>query len=126
MKIKKIPDTELEIMQVVWNNPTPISTGEIKAALEEERPWSSGALQSLLSRLVERGFLKGEMRGKCKVFSPLVMENEYLAVESRSFLDKLHRNSITELVASLYNTKALSDKDIEELDAFLDEVRGEL
>ncbi len=123
MKIKKIPETELEIMQVIWANPTPITTTQIKHILEEDRPWSQGALQSLLSRLIERGFLKGGMQGKNKTFEPLVSEKEYLAVESSSFLKKLRGSSITELVTTLYDSKAITEKDIEELDAFIESVK---
>lgn len=126
MKIKKIPETELEIMQVIWSNPTPITTTQIKQKLEEERPWSQGALQSLLTRLIERGFLKGGMKGKSKIFEPLVSEEEYLAVESASFLKKFRRkSSITELVTALYDTNAISEKDIEELDAFIETIKKE-
>ena len=126
MKIKRIPETELEVMQAVWSNPTPVTTTQIKQTLEKERPWSQGALQSLLSRLTDRGFLKGSMQGRNKVFEPLVSEEEYLAVESESFLKKLRRKStITELVTALYDTNAISDKDIEELDAFLEGIKKE-
>lgn len=126
MKLKKIPETELEIMQVIWSNPTPITTTQIRRKLEEKRPWSQGALQSLLMRLIERGFLKGGMEGKSKTFTPLVSEKEYLAVESESFLKKLQRrSSITELVTALYETNGLSAKDIKELDEFLEAVKKE-
>lgn len=126
MKIKKIPETELEIMQVIWSSKTPITTTEIKKKLEEKRPWSQGAVQSLLSRLTDKGFLKGGMAGKNKIFEPLVGEKDYLAVESSSFLSKIRgRSTITELVTALYDTNELSDKDIEELDAFLEKVKKE-
>ncbi len=125
MKLKKIPETELEIMQVVWSNPTPITTTQIKQKLDEERHWSQGALQSLLTRLIERGFLKGGMSGKSKTFEPLVSEKEYLAVESRSFIKKLKGNSITELVTALYDTNAISKKDLDELDAFIETIKKE-
>ena len=126
MKLKKIPDTELEIMQVIWSNPTPITTTQIKRKLEEERPWSQGALQSLLSRLTERGFLKTGMLGKSKTFEPLVTEDEYLKVESASFFRKFGaKSTITGLVTALYDNNAISEKDIEELDAFIEAIRKE-
>ncbi len=122
-KITKIPDTELEIMQVIWNNPTPITTSQVKKILEEERPWSVGALQTLLNRLIDRGFLKGEMRGKSKTYTPLVDERDYLVLESRSFLKRLSGNSITRLVTSLYDSKSISDEDLDELNAFIEGTR---
>ncbi|MGN0106852.1 MAG: BlaI/MecI/CopY family transcriptional regulator, partial [Hominilimicola sp.] len=82
--------------------------------------------QSLLTRLIERGFLKGGMRGKNKIFEPLVSETEYLALESASLLRKLRgRGSITELVTALYDTNEISEKDIEELDAFIESIKKE-
>ncbi len=122
-KITKIPDTELEIMQVIWNNPTPITTSEVKKILEKERPWSIGALQTLLNRLIERDFLKGEMQGKSKTYTPLVSEQDYLIVESKSFLKRLSGNSITHLVTSLYDAKSISDEDLDELNAFIESTR---
>lgn len=126
MKIKKIPETELEIMQIIWSNPTPITTTQIKQQLEESRPWSQGALQSLLTRLVDREFLKASMQGKSKAFEPLVSEMDYLAVESKSFISKLRgKSTITDLVTTLYDSNAISEKDIEELDAFIEMVKKE-
>lgn len=122
-KITKIPDTELEIMQVIWSNPTPIATSEVKKILEKERPWSIGALQTLLNRLIDRGFLKGEMHGKSKTYTPLVSEMDYIVVESKSFLKRLSGNSITRLVTSLYDAKSISDDDLDELNAFIEEKR---
>lgn len=122
-KITRIPDTELEIMQVIWNNQTPITTSEVKKILEQERPWSIGALQTLLNRLIDRGFLKGEMKGKSKTYTPLVSERDYLVTESRSFLKRLSGNSITRLVTSLYDSKSISDEDLDELNAFIEATR---
>ena len=122
-KITRLPDTELEIMQVIWNNPTPITTSEVKRILEEERPWSVGALQTLLNRLIDREFLKGEMQGKSKTYSPLVNEKDYLVVESKSFFKRMSGNSITRLVTSLYDSNSISDEDLEELNAFIENTK---
>ena len=126
MKLKKIPETELEIMQVIWSNPTPITTTQIKQKLEETRPWSQGAVQSILSRLTERGFLKTGVLGKSKTFEPIVTEDEYLKVESTSFFKRFGtKGSITGLVTALYDNNAISEKDIEELDAFIETIKKE-
>ena len=122
-KITRLPDTELEIMQVIWTNPSPITTSEVKKILEEKRPWSVGALQTLLNRLIDRGFLKGEMQGKSKAYIPLVTEKDYLVVESKSFLKRMSGNSITRLVTSLYDSKSISDEDLEELTAFIENTK---
>lgn len=123
-KITKLPDAELEIMRVVWSNPTPISTSDVREILEKDRPWSVGALQTLLNRLIDRGFLKGEMQGKSKTYVPLVSESDYLVTESKSFLKRIGGGSVTKLVTSLYDSNTISDKDLEELTAFIEEKRS--
>lgn len=119
-KISKLPDTELEIMKVVWNNPTPISTSEVKTILDKERTWNIGALQTLLNRLITRGFLEGGKDGKNKTYIPLVDENVYLAIENKSFLQRLNGNSVTKFVAALYYNNAISEKDLKELTEFIE------
>lgn len=121
-KLKKIPDTELEIMQVIWSNPTPITTSQVKDILEKSRPWKTGALQTLLNRLIKREYLKAGVDGKNKTYTPLVSEEEYLAMESRSVLKRLSSNSITKFVASLYDSKAISEEDLQELNSYIDNV----
>lgn len=118
-KLSRIPDTELEIMQVIWSNPTPITTSEVKTVLEQKRKWSIGALQTLLNRLIDRGFLEGGMSGKSKTYVPLVSEEEYLALESSSFLQRVTGNSVTKLIASLYDSRSITDEDLEELKDFI-------
>ena len=38
--MQKLPDTELEIMQVIWQENKVLSTSEIKEKLEMNRPWN--------------------------------------------------------------------------------------
>lgn len=119
-KIQRIPDAELDVMQAVWSADKHISTSEIRKILERERAWSVGALQTLLSRLVQRGFLEARMQGKSKIFSPLVSEEDYLAAVSKSFVSKLSRNSVTRLVSALYESNSISEEDLEELNRFIE------
>ena len=120
MQIKKrLPDTEFEIMKVIWANPSPISTNDIKEILERDRPWNIAPLQTLLNRLIERGFLQAGKDGKRKTYLPLVDEESYLAMENKSFLERLNNNSVTKLVASLYNSNSITEDDLEDLRRFI-------
>ncbi|HCL02100.1 MAG TPA: CopY family transcriptional regulator [Lachnoclostridium phytofermentans] len=120
-KINKLPDTELEIMKVIWNNETPISTAQLKKYLDEKRPWNVSALQTLLNRLINRGFLKSYKQGKHRCYEVLIEEQDYIARENENFLEKLNGNSITRFVTSLYESNAITNKDLEELALFIEE-----
>ena len=69
-ELMRLPDTELEIMKVIWESGRTLSTSEVKASLEEQRPWNVSALQTLLNRLIDRGFLESYKEGKNRTFIP--------------------------------------------------------
>lgn len=116
-QIKKIPDAELEVMKIIWNNETPISTTKIKEICDEQskNSWTISTLQTLLNRLIERDFLNTEKRGKERIYSPKIMEAEYLEFETKMFLKKVHGNSFTSLINTLYKSREINKNDIEEL-----------
>ncbi|HIT72206.1 MAG TPA: BlaI/MecI/CopY family transcriptional regulator [Candidatus Fimicola cottocaccae] len=125
-KITRLPDTELEIMKVIWTMEKNINTTEIKKILEKNRPWNVSALQTLLNRLIDRGFLDTYKEGKNKCYTVLVTEDEYISFENKSFFKKVNNSSITKLVASLYNSKSISENDLLELSKFIeDKTRGD-
>ena len=112
-ELMRLPDTELEIMKVIWESGRTLSTSEVKASLEEQRPWNVSALQTLLNRLIDRGFLESYKEGKNRFYTPLVAEKEYLAVENKAFLEKVNNHSVTKLVASLYDSHSITEEDLD-------------
>lgn len=116
---KRLPDAELEVMQALWAQPEyPVTTAELLPQLAEHR-WQTATLIKLLSRLEDRGFVAREKAGRGNRYRPLVKREDYLAAESRSFLDRLHGGSLPSLVASLMEQQALSNQEIAELEAIL-------
>ena len=92
------------------------------AALMEElagRRWQTATLLKLLSRLEERGFVKREKEGRNNLYTPLVRREDYLSAESRAFLQRLHGGSLPSLVAALMDSRAISRRDLEELEEIL-------
>ena len=96
-------------------------TGAIRTRLEKERPWNLSALQTLLARLTERGFLSVGKEGRQNVYTPLVDEGEYLAFENAPFLEG---RGLPGLVAALYDSRSVSREELAELRVFLDEAMG--
>ena len=43
-------------------------------------------------------------------------------MESRSFLERVHRNSLKSLVASLYDGQGIDEADLQELRQYLDQI----
>ena len=91
-QLARLPDAELEVMQALWSlGEYPAHTADIAARLN--RDWKAPTLLKLLSRLEERGFVRGEKEGRSNGYTPLVNRPDYLAAESRSFLELCCRES---------------------------------
>ena len=114
-KLKKLPDTEFDIMKVVWANTPPITTNIIMQQLGNKRKWRAQTIVSFMLRLVERGFLSTEKNGKERTYFPLVSKEDYLKFETSNFMKLFHDGSFLNLANTLYDDKALTDKDIDEL-----------
>ena len=84
-RLTRLPEAELTVMRAVWALKTPARTGDIRAQLEKTRPWNLSALQTLLTRLTDRGFLSAGKEGRQRTYTPLVSEGEYLAFENRPY-----------------------------------------
>ena len=124
--VKKLPDSELEIMLIIWEAEEPVSSAYLMEKLQGEKEWANTTVLNFLARLVDRGFLKVEKRGRINIYSPLIAEKDYIEIESRSFLERLHKSSLKSFVAALYDGRTLSSKEAEELKRFIDDMaKGE-
>lgn len=114
--MKSLPDSELKVMQIVWRNHSPMSTGEILAELKDEVDWKLSTLQVILSRLTEKGFLENSKKGRINYYTPIVDYSKYKKNETKNFVKKMYDNSSKKLIASLIESdNSLTDEDIEEL-----------
>jgi len=93
--------------------------------LEGKKDWAVTTILNFLARLVDRGFLTVKRKGKTNIYTSIVSEEEYLESESKSFLERLHGNSLKSFVASLYSGDVISQRDLEELKSFIDEKAGD-
>jgi BlaI family penicillinase repressor len=126
IRIKRLPDSELEIMMIIWEAKEPVTSAYISEKLKNRKKWKITSVLTFLARLTEKGFLTSTREGKINIYSAVISEEEYLENESKSFLEKLYGNSLTTLVSSLYKSNAISDKDLAELRRFIDKAtKGE-
>lgn len=121
---KRLPDAEFEIMHIIWQNTPPISTNQIISYLDPSKTWKPQTVLTLLVRLIDKGFLCSEKNGKERTYSPLISQKDYLSIETNSFFNRIHSNSIRSLVNTLYDGKKLTAEEIADLQNWLDE-KGE-
>lgn len=121
--MKRLPDSELELMMIIWELNKPVTRFEIEEKLGDERKLSPTTILSFLSRLQEKGFLAVEKAGKNNVYIALVDQESYVQRESRNILKRLYQNSARHFLAALYDGEGLTDEELEELEEFIHEKR---
>ena len=112
-----ISDAELELMQILWKNREeegylPLSTAEIMERLGTG--WSVSTVFTLLSRLGDKGFVRSEKVGRSARYTPLVSQEDYLAGQSRRFLDQLCGGSLSTFANALCSS-GLTRQELDEL-----------
>lgn len=122
--MKKLPDSELDIMLIIWEFNRPVTRFEIEGEMNGNKNLSATTILSFLSRLQEKGFLEVTKEGKNNIYTAVIDKESYMRMDSENVLKKLYRNSIKNFVASLYDGDNLSETDIKELEEYLHQKRG--
>ena len=120
-KRKRLPDSELEIMMLIWEAPGPVTSAQLCQQLEGTHSWAVTTVLNFLSRLVEKGYLAVRREGKVNHYTPLISREAYIEQEGRGPLGRLYGNAIKTLVASLYDSRAIGEEELEELRRYIDE-----
>lgn len=117
---QRLSDGELEIMQIIWKNTPPVSRSTIEKELSQEKSLAPSTILTFLSRLCEKNFLSLTHQGRTNLYAPLIAQKDYLAGESRRFLDRVYGGSVSHFISSLCDG-GLSQGEVEELRRLLEE-----
>jgi BlaI family transcriptional regulator, penicillinase repressor len=116
-----ISEAESVVMEVIWAK-NPILTEDVIAALESHGRWQEATVKTLLNRLLKKGAVKAQKDQRRYLYSPVLTREQWLASESRSFLDRMFDGRVAPLVSYFSQQKKLSKKDIEELKRIIEEI----
>ncbi len=119
-KKSRLPDAELEVMQVLWRCSSPVTGATVEAEMGKLRPLAKTTVLTLLTRLVSKGFVAVEKQGRLGLYTPLVTEADYQARQSKRFLDQLFGGSIPAFASAL-TASGISREDLEELKQLLED-----
>ncbi|MBD2871886.1 BlaI/MecI/CopY family transcriptional regulator [Paenibacillus arenilitoris] len=110
----KISEAEREIMEIIWKHAHPMTTADILQVLPEGK-WKQSTVITFLARLMEKGVVKATRIGKANQYQACMTESAYRAMETKQFIQDVHRGSVSGLISALCDTGELNKEDIEEL-----------
>lgn len=120
---QKLSGAELEIMKIVWACPekTALFSYIMEQLTAQGKPCQKNTLIVLLSRLVNKGFLRTRKLGRRNEYTALVLEGEYQTARTRRFLDAVYGGSARGLVANLIRGDLLTAEEYAALRQLLEQ-----
>jgi predicted transcriptional regulator len=124
--VRRLPESELDVMEVLWAAAEPLTTRAVVQAVPDDRAWKIQTVATLLSRLEAKEFVTADRTGRDIRYTPLVGRDAYLAFETDRFMERFHQGSLRSLLASFSGGQQVDEDQRRELEAWLDaHERGE-
>lgn len=120
--IRRLPDSELEVMQAIWDCNPPVLRADVAEKIYMTHPMAETTLQTLLSRLTGKGFLSVTIEKRKKLYTPLISREDYQISQSKSFIQKVCGGNLSAFANALCEG-GLTKEEVSELRRLLQEDR---
>lgn len=119
--MKRLPDTELEVMKALWKAGEDAPRSVLEQALKPFG-WATNTVNTYLTRLEKKGFLTVARDRRGNRYTALITQEDYQAFDSKAVLSQLYgspRNFVAALVRG-----GLEKGEIDQLRSLLDELEA--
>lgn len=110
--MNKIFDSELKIMELIWQY-EPVSAKELSLLAEESIGWNKNTTYTVIKKLEAKGYVKREEPNF--ICTSLVSKENIRRSEAQGLIDKLFGGSKKALFSALLEDEELSAEEINEL-----------
>ena len=109
---------ESRFADMIWEN-EPVPSPELVKLAERELNWKKSTTYTVLKRLCERGIFQNQGG----VVTSLIARQDFYAVQSEKFVEETFSGSLPAFLAAFTTRKKLSEEEIAELQALIDQSR---
>lgn len=109
---------ESRFADMIWEN-EPVPSPELVKLAERELNWKKSTTYTVLKRLCERGIFQNQGG----VVTSLISRQDFYAVQSEKFVEETFSGSLPAFLAAFTTRKKLSEEEIAELQALIDQSR---
>lgn len=115
--------SELEIARIVWGLGE-ATVRQVADALPAERKLDFWTVQTYLRRLASKGYLRTRRQGRNNVYSPIVAPGKVVREVVDDLMSRLFDGEALQLFQHLINERGLSDREVDELQKTLDQMKA--
>lgn len=116
---------EWYVLDCLWEN-GPSTAREVVERLEKTIGWSRSTILTMLRRMSEKGMILCDESGDVRVYSPLIAKEEATIQQTNDFLSRVYHGSIGMMLSAFTKKQHLTQTEIDELYAILDEAKEDL
>ncbi len=120
MRKIQLSDAEWKIMNRLWET-SDLTIRQLTEELDEETGWDKHTIITLLGRIEKKGAVSYRQNGRAKEFYPIVSRQAVSREETKSFLEKVYKGSLSLMVHSMVEDQSLSQEEIGKLYQILKE-----
>ena len=102
------------IMEKLWEE-SPRTITQLYHELKEEQGWSKSTVNTLLTRMVEKGIIYYEEGSRARQYYPAVKREDAAVAETENFLQSVYKGSVGMMMNTMIRESAFSQEEIEEL-----------
>lgn len=114
----KLGEVEMRFADLIWEN-EPLSSGELAKLCEKELSWKKSTTYTILHRVCDRELFQNE-KG---VVTSLVSKEEFLAMQSKQFVEDSFCGSLPKFLAAFTSRNKLSEEEIRQLQEIIEKNR---
>lgn len=115
----KLGTVEARFAEIIWRN-EPLTTGQLVKICAAQLQWKRTTTYTVLKKLSEKGIFKTEN----SIVRAVISRQEFEALQSEQFVDENFRGSLPAFLAAFGTRKKLTDKEIDEMKALIEKMRG--
>ena len=109
---------ESRFADMIWEN-EPVPSPELVKLAERELNWKKSTTYTVLKRLCERGIFQNQGG----IVTSLISRQDFYAVQSEKFVEETFSGSLPAFLAAFTTRKNLSEEEIADLQALIDQSR---
>ena len=121
MEIIKLFDSELKLMEYLWEN-SPITAKELTVLAKNDIGWNKNTTYTVLKKLIDKNAVKREEPNF--ICMPLITKEQVCQTETESLINKLYNGSRKTFFAAFLNHEKLTSDEIEELRRIIEKSEG--